>query len=231
MKQYQGFNLSEVTIRNQELLETLNQFKDEMFAVEGYDDPKYHVYSSEMDKSLGQMYTSEEYLRETSLKGELVGAPDKHFAQPIAKMVREDPTVWESYMNMVKYEFAKELGAHTSALLSYYPPGGYVGWHTNYDATAYQVLFTWSDGNGYFRYYDIAKDEVVTIQDVEGWQCRHYYFGPEDEPENICWHAAYAGGERITLAYKFVNKGKGSLEDEQAIYLRDQLIEEIESDY
>ena len=43
-----------------------------MFAVEGYDDPKYHVYSSEMDKSLGQMYTSEEYLRETSLKGELV---------------------------------------------------------------------------------------------------------------------------------------------------------------
>ena len=130
-----------------------------------------------MDKSLGQMYTSEEYLRETSLKANLVGAPDKHFAQPIAKMVREDPTIWESYMNMVKYEFAKELGLHTSALLSYYPPYGYVGCYTNYDATAYQVLFTWSDGNGYFRYYDIAKDEVVTIQDVEGWQCRHYYFG------------------------------------------------------
>ena len=100
-------------------------------------------------------------------------------------MVREEPEIWESYMNMVKYDFASQLGAHTSALLSYYPPGGFVGWHTNYDATAYQVLFTWSDGNGYFRYYDMAKDEVVTIQDVEGWQCRHYYFEAENKNQRI----------------------------------------------
>ena len=225
--------MSEVTIRNQGLLKTLDHFKNEMFMVEGYNDPKYQVYSSEMDKSLGQMYTSEEYLRETSLKGELVGAPDRHYAVPIAKMVREDPDIWTPYMQKVKYDFASQLGAHTSALLSYYPPGGFVGWHTNYDATAYQVLFTWSDGNGYFRYYDMAKDEVVTIQDVEGWQCRHYYFGPEQEPENLCWHAAYAGGERITLAYKFVNGvfGQHGEHDANARYLRDQLIEEIESDY
>ena len=101
--------------------------------------------------------------------------------------------------------------------------------NTNADATAYQVLFTWSTGNGYFRYYDKANDKIVTIQDVAGWQARHYYFGPENEPENHCWHSAYAGDNRITLAYKFPGHGKHDPRDQQARDLRDLLIEEIES--
>lgn len=221
----------EVQIKNKDFLTTLDAFKDQMFAIEGYHNPDYYAFSSPEDMKKGEYYTSEEYLREVSLKGDLVGAPDRHFAQPISLMVRRDPQIWSSYMNMVKFEFASEIGAHTSALLSYYPPGGFVGWHTNFDATAYQVLFTWSDGNGYFRYYDNKEDKVVTIPDVKGWQCRHYYFGPENEPENICWHAAYAGGERITLAYKFCGYGKDDPRDEKARQLRDMLIEEIENDY
>ena len=70
----------------------------------------------------------------------------------------------------------------------------------------------------------------MTIQDVPGWQCRHYYFGPEDEPHNHCWHSAYAGDERITLAYKFVGHGENDPRDAQARHLRDMLIEEIESE-
>jgi len=221
----------EVKIRNKDFLATLDAFKDQMFAVEGYNDPKYHVYSEPDDKHRGRYYTSEHYLRNISLNAkEPVGPPDRHFAQPIAKMVREDPEKWSAYMQLVKYDFASEIGAHTSALLSYYPPGGFVGWHTNWDASAYQVLFTWSTGDGYFSYYDKEKDEMITIQDVPGWQCRHYYFGPKEEPENLCWHAAYAGGERITLAYKFCGYGKNDPRDEKARQLRDLLIEEIESD-
>ena len=95
--------------------------------------------------------------------------PDRYFAQPIAKMVREDKETWGDFMQKVKYDFASELGAHTSALLSYYPPGGFVGWHTNYDANAYQVLFTWSEtGEGFFEYYDKQKDEIIKIDDVPG---------------------------------------------------------------
>lgn len=221
--------MSEVTIRNKELLATLDSFVEGMFSIEGYDDPKYQAFSSEEDKSKGEYYCSEEFLREC-LKGELIGPPHRHFAQPISLMVRKDPEKWGEYMQRVKFDFAAEIGAHTSALLSYYPPGGFVCWHTNYDASAYQVLFTWSDGNGYFRYYDQAKDEIVTIPDVKGWQCRHYYFGPENEPENHCWHAAYAGGQRITLAYKFCGYGKDDPRDAQARQLRDMLIEEIESE-
>jgi hypothetical protein len=66
-------------------------------------------------------------------------------------------------------------------------------------------MFTWSNsGNGYFKYLDNTTGKIVTIQDKPGWQCRHYYFGKKDELNNNCWHAAYAGEDRITLAYKFV---------------------------
>lgn len=224
--------MSEVTIRNSELLEVLNGFSDEMLSKPSYDDEKYWTFREWQDIGKGEYYCSRDYLDECLSRDELVGPPDRYFAQPISKMVREDKEMWEGFMQKVKYDFASELGAHTSALLSYYPPGGFVGWHTNYDANAYQILFTWSEtGDGYFRYYDKQKDEIVTIQDVAGWQCRHFYFGAGHEEDLHCWHSAYAGCQRITLAYKFVNGGSvDNPEDAQARAMRDLLIDEIESE-
>jgi hypothetical protein len=220
--------MTEVVIRNQELLDTLNSFVEEFYSREGHQRPDMWM-SDEGDQ--GEYYTGEVYLRQDCLKRKIpIGAPEKHLGQPIKNMVRIDPS-WADYMQRVKYDFASQLGAHTSALLNFYPPGGYVGWHTNWDANAYQILFTWSlDGNGYFRYYDKFKDEIVTIPDVPGWQCRHFYFGALEEPEHHCWHSAYTDCDRITLAYKFVNGTKANVEkDRQAVYLRDMLIEEIET--
>lgn len=221
----------EIKIRNKEFLATLDSIAEDLLNTEGYHDPKYYTYDVPEDMEKGEYYCSEEYLNDCLSRSNLVGPPDKYFAQPIASMVRRDKEKWADYMQRVKYDFAAEIGAHTSALLSYYPPGGFVGWHTNYDASAYQVLFTWSKtGDGYFRYYDLEKKEIVTLQDVPGWQARWYHFGPENEPHNICWHSAYAGCERITLAYKFCGYGEGTDTDRQAQRLRDMLIEEIEND-
>lgn len=225
--------MSEVVIRNGNFLNVLNSFSEEMLSKPSYNDEKYWTYHEYDDIHKGEYYTSREYLDDClSRYPELVGPPDRYFAQPISKMVREDKEMWSGFMQKVKYDFASELGAHTSALLSYYPPGGFVGWHTNYDANAYQVLFTWSEtGDGYFEYYDKKTDEIIRIQDVAGWQCRHYYFGAEHEEDLHCWHAAYAGCQRITLAYKFVNNGSvNNPEDAQARLLRDMLIDEIESE-
>ena len=225
--------MSEVSIRNKEFLSVLNSFSDEMLSKPSYNDEKYWSYFNREDIYKGKEYTSREYLDEClSRYPQLVGAPDRFFAQAISKMVRIDPDMWGDFMQKVKYDFAAEIGAHTSALLSYYPPGGYVGWHTNYNANAYQVLFTWSEtGDGYFQYYDKKTDKIVRIQDVAGWQCRHYYFGAREEEDLHCWHSAYAGCQRITLAYKFVNGGSvNNPEDAQARAMRDMLIDEIESE-
>jgi hypothetical protein len=205
-----------------------------MLSKPSYNDEKYWTYHEPEDVHKGDYYTSREYLEDCLSRGRdgLVGPPDRYFAQPISKMVREDKEMWGGFMQKVKYDFASHLGAHTSALLSYYPPGGFVGWHTNYDANAYQVLFTWSEtGEGFFEYYDKKTDEIVKIQDVPGWQCRHYYFGAGHEEDLHCWHAAYAGCQRITLAYKFVNNGSvDNPEDAKAQQMRDMLIEEIENE-
>lgn len=223
--------MSEIVIRNKEFLKVLEGFSETFTNTEGYNDPKYYMYSSPEDMTKGEYYCSEEYLQDCLSRDILVGAPDRHFAQVIVNMVRKDKEKWGDYMQRVKYDFAAEIGAHTSALLSYYPPGGFVGWHTNYNASAYQVLFTWSKtGNGYFKYLDNKTGEIVTIQDKVGWQARHFYFGPEEEPHNHCWHAAYAGDERITLAYKFCGYGENDPRDAQARQLRDMLIEEIETE-
>lgn len=223
--------MTEVVIRNEKFLETLNGFVQEFYELGGAKNEHFWLHN---EPDQGEKYTGEEYLRECierGKKGDLIGPPERHFAQPIKYMARQEPDVWGPYQQKVKYDFAAELGAHTSALLCFYPPGGYVGWHTNWDANAYQILFTWSlDGNGYFRYYDQLNDEIVTIPDVPGWQCRHYYFGAKEEPEHHCWHAAYNGSNRMTLAYKFVNGTKSNdLKDQHAVYLRDMLIEEIET--
>ena len=226
--------MTEVVIRNKEMLEVLNGFSEEMLSKPSYNDEKYWTYHERKDIDLGSYYTSREYLLDCLSRGQegLVGPPDRYFAQPISKMVREDKEMWGDFMQKVKYDFAAELGAHTSALLSYYPPGGFVGWHTNFDANAYQVLFTWSEtGEGFFEYYDKQKDEIIKIEDVPGWQCRHYYFGAGHETDLHCWHAAYTECQRITLAYKFVNGGSvDNPEDAQARQLRDMLIEDIETE-
>jgi hypothetical protein len=146
-------------------------------------------------------------------------------------MAQRDPDKWKSIEYTVKKKFPEVLGVHSSALFNYYPPGGFVGWHTNWNANAYQLLFTWSrTGNGYFKYWDLEKQEIVTIQDVPGWQCRWYYFGRHDEPNHHCWHAAYAGCDRVTLAYKVLNDRIGSDTDRKAIILKDQIIEDIETE-
>lgn len=224
--------MTEVAIRNKDLLDTLDGFKDMFFSIPEHADQSHRTISSEQAVVDPEYFCGDDYLKtQLALGSKHSGFPEEYMSHPVSNMVKAHPEQFEEFKNRVKHQFASELGAHTSALLNYYPKGGFVGWHTNWNANAYQVLFTWSrTGDGYFKYLDSKTGEIVTIQDKPGWQCRHYYFGRDDEPEHHCWHAAYAGCDRITLAYKFVNKHKGDPQDAMAIAMRDQLIEEIETE-
>ena len=65
------------------------------------------------------------------------------------------------------------LGVRHNALTAIYPPGGYISWHNNANASAYNLIFTWSESaNGQFNYVDPSTKEVVVMRDVEGWQCK-----------------------------------------------------------
>lgn len=127
-------------------------------------------------------------------------------------------------------DFVMELGVAANALFSWYPPNGFIGWHTNWNAYSYQVIFTWSEnGDGYFQYYDKLKDEVVKVPDKKGWTAKTYYFAPIEEEDFHCWHSAYTNCDRLTLCYKLTNwGGKGTERDKQAFEMRKDFIDYLE---
>lgn len=118
------------------------------------------------------------------------------------------------------------FSTRTCALFTMYPPGGFLSWHNNANACAYNLIFSWSEtGDGYFKYVDGKTGEDVVMQDVQGWQCKAGYFGSYNEPwDKRVYHAAKTNCWRITVSYIF---------DESAMSMgmQDEIIEEIMSDY
>lgn len=103
------------------------------------------------------------------------------------------------------------IGYKFCALKMFYPEDGYIAWHTNWNVPGYNCLFTWSNGNGYWRHLDSTQEEkgsimpdpdkhLVHLQDKDGWHCKLGYYGEKQEHNRIMWHSAY-GGPRITLGF------------------------------
>lgn len=230
--------MTEVSIRNPYILKQLDKLVEDFFShkdilLERFwaHEGEKKVYNPILHAEIpdGLYYTNEENLKLQMEKGDAhSGFPEQHFSLPIANMADMDSR-FETIANDMRESFRAEIAAASCALSNYYPPGGFVGWHTNWNATARQILFTWSKtGDGCFKYLDKTTNEIVTIQDEPGWKARYYYFGPQSHPDYHCWHAAYAGCDRITLAYKFLTKGPGTEHDEHVKGLLNMLIEELE---
>tara|TARA_S200002703_G_scaffold25776_1_gene22136 strand:+ start:273 stop:908 length:636 start_codon:yes stop_codon:yes gene_type:complete len=93
------------------------------------------------------------------------------------------------------------LGIKDITSFTVYPPGGYIGWHSNYDVPGYNCLFTWSEfGDGFFKFIDPLTKETVTLEDSSGWNARMGYFGSGDQE---MWHCAYTNCRRLTIAMRF----------------------------
>jgi hypothetical protein len=103
------------------------------------------------------------------------------------------------------------IGYRFCALKMFYPENGYIAWHTNWNVPGFNCLFTWSNGNGYWRNLDPTSEKpgslqadpdtkLVHMQDPVGWHCKLGYYGKKEEHDKIMWHAAF-GGPRITLGF------------------------------
>tara|TARA_R110002153_G_scaffold101711_9_gene237953 strand:- start:3571 stop:4239 length:669 start_codon:yes stop_codon:yes gene_type:complete len=93
-----------------------------------------------------------------------------------------------------------------NALWAMYPPGGFISWHNNANASAYNFIFTYSEtGEGFWKHWDMEKGEFVIIQDKKGWQCKAGYFGAYVEsPSKLKYHMARNTSEtgmRMTIAF------------------------------
>ncbi len=109
-----------------------------------------------------------------------------------------------------------------NALFAVYPPGGYISWHNNANASAYNILFTWSEtGDGYWQHWDTEEQKHVIIPDVKGWQCKVGYYGSYDDGmDKVVYHMARTNCLRMTVAFMLDRS-------EMSVGMQDWIIEDI----
>ena len=93
----------------------------------------------------------------------------------------------------------------------YYPPTGYMGWHTNCGTPGERFYITWAseDKKSFFRYYDYEKDEIITDYDDKGLTVRQFKV---TEAEPYFWHCV--GSECDRFSYGFLVQSSVALDFE-----------------
>tara|TARA_B110000967_G_scaffold209852_1_gene268106 strand:- start:5212 stop:5829 length:618 start_codon:yes stop_codon:yes gene_type:complete len=182
---------------NDEILEILKRYADWFF-----EQDLTQLYTDSDTTHTQESACSKEYLKEVMSKqmgkerGEHWGPPEtvhNTFFGPGSKCPQEH----KDASNKVNDELVKYLSALYSAVHVYYPEGGFMGWHNNWDVPGYNILINYNAGDGWFKYYDIEKDEIITQVDPVGWSAKVGYYGGKDDPT---WHCA-GGGPRITFGF------------------------------
>ena len=95
---------------------------------------------------------------------------------------------------IAEIDFAYSLD---STLAAYYPPDGFIDWHTNANFELYNAICTYSQsGNSFFEYEEGGN--TTRVNDPIGWSVKKSKWG-EEAPIN---HRAVANGDRrITLTF------------------------------
>lgn len=184
---------------NPEILEVLERGRTWL---DSLDKSKFKLFG---EADFTQYYTSTEYL-ESIDKEEHIGFPEKKHGIDIimteSTEVKERSTVREIILKLNQL-----IGSRNSAVFMYYPPGGYMGWHDNHNASGYNILISYSkNGNGYFRYVDPETKEIITLHDKPGWNVKVGYYGSGENGESTYWHCAYTDEERITFGFIIPDK-------------------------
>ena len=202
--------MRDIPINNPEVLDGLNNF---LWMYKERDEIKKHhqLHSQECDID---WFTGEQY-RDVIVKQDTKheGYPEEcrnYNMKPEQMQSRRDgdPTyVAESIRKWTEYTTILQsvLFTRFNALTCLYPPQGFISWHNNCNAPAYNLVFTWSEtGDGQFMYLDSKTGDTVVMKDRKGWQCKAGYFGSYGEGwTKRVYHSARTDCWRITVSFMF----------------------------
>ena len=98
--------------------------------------------------------------------------------------------------------FLKEIYVNKSIYISghfYYPPTGFMGWHTNYKMPEERVYITYASeqGKSFFRY--LEGDKVITDYDDKGLTVRRFAVSSK---RPYFWHCAGSDCDRFSFGYR-----------------------------
>ena len=93
----------------------------------------------------------------------------------------------------------------------WYPPTGYMSWHTNADNGGYRVYANWvpEDNKSFIRLRDPNTGNIITSWDKKGWQFR-MFLCKEEPAEDVTWHCIYSDTNRLSLGCHFYKDGESS---------------------
>lgn len=223
--------MRKLQLNNPEILEDLKEF--ERFVTPDYI-KFFELRGKSFEKDTQEYACSQEYLKEMLGKGR-----EGHEGYPdiIKSYSLQHNTLWLD-KKCVDYDRAKAIlneawhalsnlamkySLKNNALFAVYPPGGFIGWHNNANASAYNMIFTWSEtGEGDFTYYDKENKKLVQMKDDKGWSCKMGYFSHWDDPEPVTWHCAKTDCWRMTVSFVFDRS-------ERSKQIQQWVIEDIES--
>jgi hypothetical protein len=217
--------MKSVNIKNAEVLSVLNEFLSIWWDKRETDLTKYHLGAKNEDRD---SYINDEYRNKIIKMGSAHdGFPEKLRGYSMKLDINQNPKFSDSIINKqylkINEKLQHILSTKHNALCAVYPPEGFIAWHNNANASAYNLIFTWSEnGNGYWKHVDPYTGKDVIVPDVPGWQCKAFYFGAyEDKQEDIVYHMASTDCWRMTVSYTFDRIHKQFWED---------VIEEIETE-
>lgn len=235
----QDYSMRVIPIKNPELLEILDKFvtirTDDQESFEKY----MHLQSKE-ERHRKDYWAGDSYLqRMISMGRDHDGFPEKLVGYEFRMNNRgnffqnqhvssEHEAKWRTdfldKMSETNSDIMNWMGCRNNALSACYPPDGFISWHNNANASAWNFIFTYSEtGDGMFKYWDLKQKKVVEMHDKPGWQLKAGYFGHYGESDKIFYHAAETNCWRQTVSFCFDRS------PESEIY-REQIIEEIMSE-
>lgn len=218
--------MKSVNIKNREILTILDEFINLWWDKRETDLQKFHLGAKNLNR---EDYISNEYkLKIMNMGSYHDGFPEKLRAYSLKNahektVIKEyDTKISNGYISLNE-KLQQTLSTRHNALCSVYPPDGFISWHNNANAPSYNLIFTWSEnGSGYWKHVDPYTGKDVIVHDVQGWQCKAFYFGAyEDRPEDLVYHMASTDCWRMTISYIFDRTHKQFWED---------VIEEIETE-
>lgn len=178
----------EITITNNQVLQVLEDTKHKEFNFAC----RCKGFSYEDYEKISTFSTSEEYLDKVLDSAEKIEySYNNIIGETIAGKYLLDKL--KPILNFEKY--------YTSG----YDPKGFVGWHHDADILGYYIMLTYAEGtSGCFKYRDTTSNEVIVINDIEGWHAKGVKIGTR--LDDIFWHCAITTDKRYTFLLHYSKK-------------------------
>lgn len=143
------------------------------------------VHGIASDRSISNVITFSAKNIQDAVRDPAIEQSRAHVDREIAKLVR------------ALFRNNGKLSVTSSGHLLY-PPGSYMGWHTNSKVPGWRIYVNYAEqeGRSFFRYRDPDTGKVITLND-RPWNIRIFKIS-RDRP---LWHAVYSETNRFSMGY------------------------------